>query len=198
MRVTVLVLAVALAACGGERPQGIEVTEAEPTPTVRPSARPTAPLDTVYADSGLFVDPSLRPDSLRADSLRRDSLRLDSLARAADVTAPDFRTFWPRFRAALEDGPAAAAPFVALEDAGEPVEATLARVLEGAFLDGALALTARDFRRDATSRTARVVVGYDADGNVVPQEEALTESSVTLRFDVLEGAYRLVGLEVAG
>ncbi|MGB3543041.1 hypothetical protein [Rubrivirga sp.] len=190
----VVVVALLAAGCGGES-QGVEVTEADDSPpsrTVRPPD-PRAPLDTVYADSGLFVDPSLQLDSLSADSLRRDSVRQDSLAQVP--VAPDFRTFWPEFRIALEDGPAAAASLAAIEG---DAESAIGRLLVGPFLDGALALSARDFRRAATSRMATVIVGYDADGTAVPQENALTESAVTLRFDVLEGEYRLVGLEVAG
>ena len=83
-------------------------------------------------------------------------------------------------------------------DAGTVSEQLSPLLDDPAFRDGVLALTPRDFRRAATSRTATVIVGYDADGTVVPQEEAETESSLTLRFDVLEGEYRLVGLEVAG
>ena len=91
----VVVVALLAAGCGGES-QGVEITEADDSPpsrTVRP-LDPRAPMDTTYADSGLFADPSLQLDSLRADSLRRDSVRQDSLAQVP--VAPDFRTFWPR------------------------------------------------------------------------------------------------------
>ena len=107
MRRTALVaLAVALGACGGDRPQGVEVTEAADSGLPRaPGPRaPSAAFDTVYADTALFVD--ARADSLaavRADSLRRDSLRQDSLARA-EAARPDFRAFWPRFRTAVAGG----------------------------------------------------------------------------------------------
>ncbi|WP_412060244.1 hypothetical protein [Rubrivirga sp. IMCC45206] len=187
MRGPVLALALALAACGGDEPKGIAVTEA-PDVGTRADLRPPA-LDTTYADSGLFVDPRLRPDSLRADSLRRDSLRADSLAQAA---RPDFRAFFPRFRAAVQAGTAAA-----LATDGVDRE-LLAAALAPPFRAGVLALTARDFAREGTARTVSVIVGFDVEGTVVPVDEADTESAAFLRFDVVDGAYRLVAVDLAG
>ncbi len=195
-RASVIALAVALGAgCGGESPKGVQVTEAPPESELRPSVRRPAPLDTVYADSGPFVDPRLRPDSLRLDSLRRDSLARDSVRRA--VAAPDFRVAWPAFVAAIRRDRAAVRALAAFSDRLPEADFPAlydAALGPGPFRDGVLALTARDFRRAGTARQATVTVGYGADGHVVPEDEAVTESTATLRFDVVDGAYRLVGL----
>ena len=66
---------------------------------------------------------------------------------------------------------------------------------DGPFREGLLALSPRDLQRDGTARVARVVVGYDAAGAVVPQDEADTDRTLALRFDVVDGAYRVVGVE---
>lgn len=189
----VLTAAVVLAACGSDA-EGIAVTEAEPGALRAPQpgalgpggadtlGRP-APLDTVYADSGLYEDPSL--DSLRADSVRRE----------AAPTPPDFRAFWPRFRDAVEDDAVASL-------AGRGGVEALGRVgpvvFAEPFRERVRALTARDFRREGTAREATVRVGYDRAGRVVPEDEAAREASATLRFDVVDGAYRLVDLRTAG
>ena len=195
-----LVAAGLIGGCGDDRPRGVTVTEAEDEAPLRP-ARPSLTLDTVYADSGLYADPSLRPDSLRRDSLRRDSLRADSTRQAAERRAgPDFRTFWPTFRAAVETGPEAVRLLAATARLPRDEFDRLYDAAFGGppFRDLALALTPRDFRTDGTAREARLVIGYDTDGNAVPQDEATTESSVTLRFEVVDGAYRLVAIERAG
>lgn len=185
MRPLALAVAAVLAACGGDR-EGVAVTEAEPVGRVAPlPPGRTAPLDTVYADSGLYADPRL--DSLLADS----AARADAL-EPADA-APDFRRFWPRFQRALRTSPDSVEALARLRPGSAPVEA-----VEGPFLDRALALTARDFRRDGTVRDVQIRVGYDPDGRVVPEDEAATESSVTLRFEVVDGAYRLVRVDMAG
>ena len=193
-----LVAAPAVWGCGGDRPRGVTVTEAEDGPPARP-ARPSLAPDTV--DPSPRADPGLRRDSLRRDSLRRDSLRADSLRRAPEARAPDFRTFWPAFRTAIERGEEAVAGLSAFS-AGFERESLEWRygAAFGAepFRSRALALTPRDFRPDGTAWEARLVVGYDAGGAVVPQDEAVTESRVTLRFDVVGGAYRLVALDPSG
>lgn len=193
-------LALGLAACGGDRPRTVEVTEAPPESEVTREARRPSALDTTYADSGLFVDPRLRPDSLRADSLRRDSLLQDSLARV-EARRPDFRAFWPTFREAIEEGLEAASARAAFSDSlarADFEDTWFPALAEPPFRAGVLALTARDFRREGTRRTASVTVGYDAEGRVVREDEAVTESSLILTFDVVDGAYRLVRAQIAG
>ena len=188
MRWAVLVLAATLAACGGDR-EGVAVTEADPVGTLAPAAPPPrfdTPLDTTYADSALFADPAL--DSLAADSAEADTLRVAA-------SGPDFRTFWPRFRAALADAPETLGTFAALREGSTPVDVLVADPL---FRERVLSLTARDFRRQGTSRDVWVRVGFDRDGNVVPEDEAETESGLGLRFEVVDGAYRLVRLDAAG
>lgn len=203
MRCASLVLAaLVFGGCGGDKPQGIEVTEAPSDSELLPGARRPAALDTVYADSGLFSDPRFHPDSLRADSLRRDSLARDSaLQAAAAPAAPDFRTAFPAFLAAVREGRSAVRARTAFSDALPEADFPMlydAAFGEGPFRDGILALTARDFRRERTARVAMVVVGYDTEGRVVPQDEAETESAVILTFDVVEGAYRLTKIDLAG
>ncbi|MAQ92298.1 MAG: hypothetical protein CMM84_02025 [Rhodothermaceae bacterium] len=201
-RALLVLAALLLGGCGGDKPQGIEVTEAPADSELLPGARRGAPLDTVYADSGLFSDPRLHPDSLRADSLRRDSLARDSaLQAAAAPVAPDFRTAFPAFLAAVREGRSAVRARTAFSDALPEADFPMlydAAFGEGPFRDGILALTARDFRREGTARVATVTVGYDGDGNVVREDEALTESAVILTFDVVEGTYRLVRIDLAG
>ena len=198
-------LAVLLVGCGGDKPRGVEVTEATDDARIATRSRPSQALDTTYADSGLFVDPrldSLRLDSLRADSLRRDSLRRGAEAgpAAPSVPAADFTAFWPRFKAAVRAGlePTMAlaqfSPDFPREDFGTTFEAAFG----DPFRSRVLALTPRDFRRDGTAREAMMTVGYDAEGEIVPQDEAETESAVIVRFDVVDGAYRLVSVQLAG
>ena len=189
MRRPALALAAALLAACGSDPEGVAVTEAAPGGTRAPTpgglsdTLRLAPFDTVYADSGLDDVPSA------------DSLAVADAVEAAPAP-PDFRAFWPRFRDAVrgERGVAAlVAPggAAAFEDRG-PV------VFAEPFRAGVLALTARDFRRDGAAREATVRVGYDRAGRVVPEDEAAREATATLRFDVVDGAYRLVDLEVTG
>lgn len=186
MRAAPLVLGVLLAACGGSDREGIAVTEAAPVERVAPRPPPrVAPLDTVYADSGQYADPRL--DTLLADSAAADTLEA--------VSAPDFRAFWPRFREALRTGPEAVAALADLAPESVPLDPLLD---DAVFRDRVLALTARDFRRAGTVRDVWVRVGFDRDGNVVPEDEAETESGLGLRFEVVDGAYRLVRLEVGG
>ncbi len=189
----VLLAPLALGACGGDERQGVAVTEGDPVATiVPPGPRPSAAFDTVYADSGFYADPGL------------DSLTADSLAGASETPAPsgpDFRAFWTTFRAAVregEDAVAALARFGVDGLARTTVDAHVAALLEAPFRDRVLALTARDFRIRGDARDVTVTVGYDADGAIVPEDEAVTESSLLLRFEPRDGAYRLVGLDVTG
>ncbi len=194
MRHALLLGLLALGACGGDERRGVVVTEADPVATVvPPGPRPPAAFDTVYADSGRFVDPSL-------DRLGADTLDANSLETAAPA-GPDFRTFWPAFRDAVRDGRAAVVAHTEFGADGmsrDRFDETIAAVLTPPFRDGVLALTARDFRIRGAARDVSVTVGFDAGGDVVPEDEAVTERSVRLRFEPRDGAYRLVGLEVVG
>ena len=200
MRKATLVLAAVLilGACKGRR-EGVAVTEAPPV------GFPTAPGryaegDTLYADLALA-------DSLRADSLAAaDSLRADSLAAAPPAAAPDFRAFWTSFQAAVRTGRRAAVAPLALVGPGGIAPAAWPD-LAAAFLGDdvrplLIALDATALRREGDARTATVTVGYDGAGNVVPQDEADTDSSVILRFEIVEAedgaAWRLVRVDVAG
>ena len=187
-------LALVVGGCGGDQPRGVQVTEADeaPLPPVRP--RRSAGFDSVYADSGPYAD--LRVDSLRLDSLRRDSVRASTPPPPSAPAAPDFGAFWPRFRDAARAGRPRAEALAAFSSttSQESFERAYATAFSEPFRAGVLALTPRDFRRDGAARQATVVVGYDAGGRVVPQDEAVAEASATLRFDVVDGAYRLVGL----
>lgn len=202
MRSAALLLALGLlaGACKGRR-EGVAVTEAPPVGV------PAAPGlytegDTVYADAAFA-------DSLRADSLAAvDSLRADSVAAATPATAPapDFRAFWTSFRAALRTGRRATVAPLALVGPGGIAPAEWPD-LATAFLDddfrtALLALDATALRRDGDARVATGVVGYDAEGRVVPQDEADTDSAVILRFEIVAGAdslaWRLVRVDVAG
>lgn len=185
----VALLAVAVGACGSE-PEGVTVTEAEPDGSYAPpTPRRGLAFDTVYADDGLFDDPEI--DSLAADSLRADSLA-DASSRPA---APDFRQFWPEFQRAIREGEPAVTR-LSDADAGAALDSLYVPAFEGLFREGVLDLTARSFRRQGSAREVSVVVGFDARGRVVPEDEAVREASLVLRFDVVDGAYRLVRLAV--
>ncbi len=197
-------LAVAAAGCGGDQPRGVQVTEA--TDDARLPARPRQSLafDTVYADSGRYADPrldSLRRDSLRADSLSARGDEAGSESPAAEPASPaaSFQAFWPRFRDAVRAGaePTAALVRFSGDLRREDFGATFGSAFGAPFRGPVLALAPRDFRRNGAAREVTVTVGYDARGEVVPEDEAETESSVTLRFDVVDGAYRLVSVALA-
>lgn len=198
-RAVLLALAVALGACGGERPQGVEVTEADDEVASAPARPSVGALESAAPDTAGIAE-AQRDSLTRADALRRDSLRQDSLARA-EAARPDFRVFWPRFRTAVLGGRDGVAARTAFSDDLPPEAFELLYEVAfgpGPFRDGLQRLSARDFRRDGTRREAVVVVAYDADGRVVPEDEGVTESGLVLAFDVVDGAYRLVGLQLAG
>ena len=206
MRAAVTLAAAALlvgaAGCGGDSPRGVQVTEAADDARLPDRPRQSLAFDTVYADSGRYVDPRL--DSLRRDSVRADSL-LAATAGAASPPEPaaqaaSFQAFWPRFKDAVRAGaqPTAALARFSVDLRREDFGATFESAFGAPFRGPVLALTARDFRRDGTAREVTVTVGYDAEGQVVPEDEAETESSVVLRFDVVEGAYRLISVALAG
>lgn len=172
MRAAFVCAAALLVAGCGQRAPGVPVGQAE-APGRIPSASPLVPLDSALA---------------AADSLRADSLLVaapDSLD--APLAPLDFAAAWAEFRSAAVAGRAGA---LARPDDRDALEAAL----EPPFRERVLALTPRDFVRDGTRRTATVRVGFDAAGRVVPEDEAVRDAAVTLAFDVVEGAYRLVAL----
>ena len=176
-------LLVALAAAGGcgERPDGVPVGQADDGAALpHPSGWRSGALDTVYADTLAFAD------SLRADSLAA----ADTLAAAR---APEAAPLWAAVQAAVRARRRAAWDDLTAGTAGAALAWEV--LADGPFRDGLLALDARDLRRDGTARVARVVVGYDADGRVVPQDEADRDRALTLRLDVVDGAYRVTRVE---
>ena len=176
-RLALLTLGIALAACGGET---------EPTPSAAAYVPPAPPAPEAFApaDSLGFV--------AEADSLALDSLAVNDSAAVTEAPppAPSFAPFLARFKQALQTGDAA--PFAAEGvDLGPLAD-------DPAFRQRVLAAPPDRYRREGTRREVWVVVGYDMEGNVVPEDEAETESGLGLVFDVVDGAYRLVSLNAAG
>ncbi|HEX8298273.1 MAG TPA: hypothetical protein VF594_03860 [Rubricoccaceae bacterium] len=185
-----------LAGCKG-RGGGVAVTEAPPVGFPSAAER-YAEGDTVYAAYA---------DSLAADSLAADSLAAASTPRvaAADST-PDFRPFWAAFRAAVRSGRRPAVTALTRVGPGGIAPAAWPSA-SGAFLDEPfrtplLALDANALAREGDARVATVVVGFDAEGAVVPEDEADTDSAVVLRFEIVAdaagAAWRLVRVDTAG
>ncbi|MEM1056599.1 MAG: hypothetical protein AAGI52_13835 [Bacteroidota bacterium] len=174
-------LVILAAGCGGE-----EATESETSvfiPPPPPSEDAFAPPDTLgffpEADSLVVEDSQAVADSI--------------LVPEAPPAAPSFAPFLQEFKQALQTDTADqfAGPDLPTGD--------LALVTEDpAFLQRVLATPPDRFRREGTQREVWVVVGYDMDGNVVPEDEAETESGLGLVFDVVDGAYRLVRVDSAG
>ncbi len=160
-------------------PSGVAVTEAPPVGFPAASGRYTAG-DTTFADSA-FVD------SLAVDSLAR-------LPAAAADSTPDFDAFWSDFRAAVRSGRRSSVEALALPGTSEALAAAVAEP----FRTPLLALAPRDLARDGAARVATVVVGVDAEGTVVPEDEADTDSAVILRFEIVGTAWRLVRADLAG
>lgn len=174
----VLVMLV-LGACGGE-PSGVTVGEAPPVVLAPPPSRtPVAARDTVYADT-LQVSGS------------------DSAAVAADTLAvrPEPDEALEALQRAVRDGRRSALTTLAPDVPATDLDLLWVLVESGPFRDGLLALAPRDLRRDGSARTARVVVGYDAAGQIVPQDEAETDRALAVRFDAVDGVYRIVGVDV--
>lgn len=172
---------VALAALAGcrERPAGVPVGQADDAPP--PAPWRSDALDSVYADSlPLFPLDSLALDSAAADTL--------AVARAPTPTAA-----WEAVRAAVRSERRAA--WDAATD-GAPGAADTFDDATGDFRDGLLALAPRDLIADGDAREARVTVGYDDAGRVVPQDEAETDRTLVVRLDVAGGAYRVVRVRV--
>ena len=182
-----LALAGALAGCGGDAPEGLPVGQAPPPEAFArdPFAAPPGTAARRAGDPDSLGARALRPDSLPADSLRThaglDSLRAEppSAPAAADA-APDLDAAWRAFLGGRDLATTPAARRAA------------ARALAPPFGPAVRAAQPRTFRRDGTLRTAVVRVGFDAGGAVVPQDEAVRDSTVRLVFDVVDGAYRLV------
>lgn len=180
VRLAVLALAVGAAGCG-EKPAGVPVGQADDGAALpRPDGWRSDALDTLYADTLAIAD------SLRADSLAA----ADTVAAAR---APDAADAWTAVQEAVRTR--RRADWMALADDAPGAALAWEVLAEGPFRDGLLALGARDLRRDGDARVARVVVGYSADGRVVPQDEADLDRTLTLRLDVVDGAYRVVAIE---
>ena len=179
-----LALAGALAGCGGDAPEGLPVGQAPPPEAFARdpfAAPPGAAAPRAAAPDSLGV----RPDSLTADSLRThagpDSLRAEPPSTPAVAEgAPDLDAAWRAFLGGRDLATTPAARRAA------------ARALAPPFGPAVRAAQPRTFRHDGTLRTAVVRVGFDAGGAVVPQDEAVRDSTVRLVFDVVDGAYRLV------
>jgi hypothetical protein len=179
--------AVALAALLGaceSRPSGVAVTEAPPVGFPSAGGR-YSDGDTTYSDSAYALS-----DSLASDSLVRT-------AEAPADSAPDFDAFWAAFRAAVRSGRGGSIEALASGPAVVRSESAGDAFAEP-FRSGLLALTARDLARDGAARVAVATVGYDAGGDVVPEEEAETDSSAILRFEIVGNAWRLVRIDLAG
>ncbi|HIG74115.1 MAG TPA: hypothetical protein EYQ24_05960 [Bacteroidetes bacterium] len=179
MRRLALLGLVALAACGGEE---------TPQTTDDEAFVPPAP-------------PTLEPLDVDSLGLDEDDLAMDSLALADSASAeaeplpaaPDFAPFLSEFKRALQTGAAERYAAPGLDDAD------LAFLVDDpAFRQRFLAAPPDRYRREGTRREVYVVVGYDLEGNVVPEDEAETESGLGLVFDVVDGAYRLVRVSAAG
>ena len=182
-RFALVALAVLVAGCGGDPSDGEATTAFVPPP----------PPDPEVAD----VLDDLEP--FPADSLGRDSVLAETPNTilgdepVPSTPPPTFAPFLRDFKEALQTGDARrfAAPTLSASD--------LALVAEDpAFSQRVLEAGPERYRRDGTRREVYVVVGYDLDGNIVPEDEAETESSLGLVFDVVDGAYKLVRVEPAG
>ncbi|WP_143536898.1 hypothetical protein [Rubricoccus marinus] len=172
-------LAVALLAsgCGGENAQQPAAPALPPAPPSIPDVGDLDDFDDAFEDADSLGTPE-------ADSLE---------ATALPDPGPSFAPFLTEFKVALQKGTARrlAAPGLSAQDFAAVAE-------DDAVRQHVLAAGVERYRREGTRREVYVVVGYDAEGNVVPEDEAITESAVGLTFDVVDGAYRLVRIERAG
>ncbi|MEM6326083.1 MAG: hypothetical protein AAF791_03100 [Bacteroidota bacterium] len=170
-----MVLTVALAACGGtEEPIPEEEGVFVPVPSPEDLEVPADSFDTF-------------PE---ADSLALDSLIVEDSVQVTEAPAPSFAPFLAQFKQALQTGDVEAF-------AAEGVDVwVLAN--DPAFQQQVLAAPPDQYSREGTRRETWVVVGFDVEGNVVPEDEADTESGLGLVFDVVDGAYRLVRVDMAG
>ena len=189
MRALAAAALVPLAACSDGPPEGVPVGEAAPPETFAgdpfASDPPDGPRRAATDSSDRLELPPLPGDSLRGDTLGLGPAEPDSLAAPdapapPDVAPPDFAPAW---RAFLDGRDLAASPDVAR---------VAARALAPPFEPAVRDASPRAFQRDGARRTATVRVGFDAAGAVVPQDEAVRDSTLRLVFDLVDGAYRLV------
>ncbi len=191
-----LVSLLALGACKGG-PEGVAVTEAPPVAFPAAPGRYAAG-DTTFADADSLLAPDA-PDAPLADSVAPPPV-------AAHDSAPDFGSFWAAFRAAARSGRRADVAALAVVGPGGVARADWPTVAEAIttepFRAQIAALDSRSLAYDGPARTATLTVGFDSEGNVVPQDEADTDSSMILRFEIVEApggrAWRLVRADVAG
>lgn len=176
------VLCVALVGCGEDTPS-VTITEADPV----------AERGSVTSDTSALA----MSDSTLADSVLVDSVEV----AVADTVAapPNFDPFWTTFQAAIRSGVVSAVTYQALlgeEGIGlAEIDHAYITAFTEPFKSVVLSLSPRDFERDGTAREIRVVVGYDENGRVVPEDEATTDAGIVLRFDVVNGRYRWVGFK---
>ena len=178
------VLGVAVLAPGcGKKAEGVAIGEAAPVGFPAPSGR-FSDGDTTYVDSSYTATDSLAADSsvvARADTL---------------VAAPDFAAFWRSVQAAVRSGRRADLAALAVVGLGGIAPAVWPAasdaVLDAPVREALGSLGARDVLVEGDARVARVVVGRDAAGAVVPQDEAVTDSALRLRFEAVGGTWRLV------
>ena len=178
-----LAFAALAAGCGGDSSEGETPTAFVPPPPPDPE------VEEALEDLDPFPMDSLARDSVLAGT--PNTILEDEPGPSAPP--PTFAPFLRDFKQALQTGDAGrfAAPTLSASD--------LALVAEdAAFRQRVLEAGPERYRRDGMRREVYVVVGYDMDGNVVPEDEAETESSLGLVFDVVGGAYRLVRVEAAG
>ncbi|MEO0558824.1 MAG: hypothetical protein AAF170_11645 [Bacteroidota bacterium] len=183
-----MLIAVALLSVGcGEDTPTVTITEADPVAERRPQLADTSELamaDTTLADSALVVDSV-------------EVAPVDTVA-----APPDFAPFWTTFQGAIRSGNVnAVTRFAKLGEAGiglADVDQAYIAAFTEPFKTAVLTLTPRDFERDGTIREIRVVVGFDAEGRVVPEDEADRDEAIRLQFDVVDGRYRWVGFADEG
>lgn len=177
----VLALGFALTGCGDDTPT-VEITEADPV-AERHSLAPD--------------DTSALVDSTRADTLETDSVEVVAADTAAAIPPPDFDAFWIEFQAAVRSGNVGAVTrYAKLGEEGiglEDIDQAYIKAFTEPFKSAVLSLSPRDFERDETARKIRVVVGFDENGRVVPEDEADRDRAIQLQFDVVNGRYRWTG-----
>jgi len=173
----------ALGGCGDDKPS-VTITEADPVAERRSLTADTSALaasDSTLADSALVAD---SVEVAPADSV---------------LAPPDFAPFWTGFQAAVRSGNVdAVTRYAKIGEVGlglVDVDRAYITAFTEPFKTAVLSLSPRDFERAETAREVRVVVGFDADGRVVPEDEADTDSAIQLRFDVVDGRYRWVGFQ---